>query len=183
MKKNKVREFAFIGVMAALVFVTTNFLSIKIPVGAGQTQIHMGNVMCILSGLLFGPVAGGLASGIGSMLVDLMNPAWAPEFWITFIMKFVMGFMAGLISHLGKRSKVKNIVAAVVGAVSYVACYLTKNYIQEAIIMKQPMETVTAILLTKAGASLTNALIAMTVSVILYNLLQPALKRAHLLQD
>ena len=110
MKKNKVRQFAFIGVMAALVFVTTNFLSIKIPVGAGQTQIHMGNVMCILSGLLFGPVSGGLASGIGSMLVDLMNPAWAPEFWITFINKFVMGFVAGLISHMGKQSKVKNVV-------------------------------------------------------------------------
>ena len=183
MKRNKVREFAFIGVMAALVFVTTNFLSIKIPVGAGQTQIHMGNVMCILSGLLFGPVAGGLASGIGSMLVDLMNPAWAPEFWVTFIMKFVMGFMAGFISHMGKQTKVKNIVAAVVGAVSYVACYLTKNYIQEAILMKQPWETVSAILITKGAASLTNALIAMTVSVILYNMLQPALKRARLLQD
>ena len=112
MKKNKVRELAFIGVMAALVFVTTNFLSIKIPVGAGMTQIHMGNVMCILSGLLFGPVAGGLASGIGSMFVDLLNPAWAPEFWITFIMKFVMGFVAGLISHLGKQSHIKNIIAA-----------------------------------------------------------------------
>ena len=183
MKKNKVRELAFIGVMAALVFVTTNFLSIKIPVGAGMTQIHMGNVMCILSGLLFGPVAGGLASGIGSMFVDLLNPAWAPEFWITFIMKFVMGFVAGLISHLGKQTKTKNIVAAVCGAVSYVACYLTKNYIQEAIIMKQPIETVKAILLTKGATSLTNALIAMTVSVILFNLLQPALKRARLLQD
>ena len=183
MKKNKVRELAFIGVMAALVFVTTNFLSIKIPVGAGQTQIHMGNVMCILSGLLFGPVSGGLASGIGSMFVDLLNPAWAPEFWITFINKFVMGFVAGLISHLGKQSQVKNIVAAVCGAVSYVACYLTKNYIQEAILMKQPIETVKAILLTKGATSLTNALIAMTVSVILFNLLQPALKRARLLQD
>ena len=183
MKKNKVRQMAFIGVMAALVFVTTNFLSIKIPIGGGQTQIHMGNVMCILSGLLFGPVAGGLASGIGSMFVDLLNPAWAPEFWVTFIMKFVMGFVAGLISHLGKQTQTKNIVAAVCGAVSYVACYLTKNYIQEAIIMKQPIETVKAILLTKGATSLTNALIAMTVSVILFNMLQPALKRARLLQD
>lgn len=49
--------------------------------------------------------------------------------------------------------------------------------------MKQPMETVKAILLTKAATSLTNAMIAMVVSVILFNLLQPALKRAHLLQD
>ena len=183
MKKNKVRQMAFIGVMAALVFVTTNFLSIKIPIGGGQTQIHMGNVMCILSGLLFGPVAGGLASGIGSMFVDLLNPAWAPEFWVTFIMKFVMGFVAGLISHLGKQTQTKNIVAAVCGAVSYVACYLTKNYIQQAILLKQPWETVSAILITKGIVSLTNALIAMTVSVILLNVLKPALKKARILQD
>jgi len=185
MKKSKytARDFAFIGVMAALVFVTTSTLSIKIPVGAGQTQIHMGNVMCILSGLLFGPVAGGLASGIGSMFVDLMNPAWAPEFWVTFIMKFVMGFMAGLISHMGKPSKGKNIAAAIIGAVSYVACYLTKNYIQEAILMQQPWETVSAILITKGLASFTNAMIAMTVSVILYNILKPALKRANIIKD
>jgi uncharacterized membrane protein len=94
-----------------------------------------------------------------------------------------MGCVAGLISHMGKQTKVKNIVAAVCGAVSYVICYLTKNYIQEAILMKQPMETVKAILLTKAATSFTNAVIAMVVSVILFNLLQPALKRAHLLQD
>ena len=167
MKKNKVRQMAFIGVMAALVVVTTNFLSIKIPVGAGMTQIHMGNVMCILSGLLFGPVAGGLASGIGSMFVDLLNPAWAPEFWITFIMKFVMGFVAGLVSHLGKQTKTKNIVAAVCGAVSYVACYLTKNYIQEAIIMKQPIETVKAILLTKGPTKCSLAPVAAQVLAIL----------------
>ncbi|MBQ8604276.1 MAG: ECF transporter S component [Oscillospiraceae bacterium] len=183
MKKNKSRELAYIGLMAALVFVTTNFISIKIPVGAGQTQIHVGNAMCILSGLLFGPVAGGLASGIGSMFVDLLNPAWAPEFWITFIMKFVMGFMAGLVSHLGKQTKTKNIVAAVIGAVSYVACYLTKNYIQEAILMQQPWETVSAILITKGMASFTNAMIAMVVSVLLYNILYPALKRANILKD
>ena len=183
MKKNKSRELAYIGLMAALVFVTTNFISIKIPVGGGQTQIHVGNAMCILSGLLFGPVAGGLASGIGSMFVDLLNPAWAPEFWITLIMKFAMGFMAGLISHMGKQSNVKNIVAAIIGAVSYVICYLTKNYIQEAILMQQPWETVSAILITKGLASFTNAMIAMTVSVILYNILKPALKRANILKD
>ncbi len=185
MKKTKydARQFAFIGVMAALVFVTTKFLSIPIPVGAGKTSIHFGNVMCILSGLLFGPVSGGLAAGIGSMLVDLTDPLWAPEFWITFIMKFVMGFVAGLISHIGAPTKIKTTVAAVCGAVSYVFCYLSKNYIQEAILMKQPLETVYALLVTKGVTSLTNALIAMVVSVILYNMLKPALKRANILKD
>ena len=185
MKKSKysAKDYAFIGVMAALVFVTTKFMSIPIPVGAGKTSLHLGNVMCILSGLLFGPVSGGLAAGIGSMIVDLTDPLWAPEFWVTFIMKFVMGFVAGLISHLGKQTKVKTTVAAVIAAISYVICYLTKNYIQEAILMGNPWETVSALLITKGITSLTNALIAMVVSVILYNMLRPALKRANLLKD
>ncbi|MBQ3588471.1 MAG: ECF transporter S component [Oscillospiraceae bacterium] len=183
MKNNKTRNFAFIGVMAALVFVTTKFMSIPIPVGAGKTSLHLGNVMCILSGLLFGPVNGGLAAGIGSMIVDLTDPLWAPEFWVTFIMKFVMGFVAGLVSHLGKQTKFKTTAAAVLGAVSYVFCYLSKNYIQEAILMKQPWETVSALLVTKGITSLTNALIAMVVSVLLFNMLQPALKRANILKE
>ncbi len=183
-KKLDTRQFAFIGVMAALVFVTTKFMSIPIPVGAGKTSIHLGNVMCILSGLLFGPVSGGLAAGIGSMIVDLTDPMWAPEFWVTFIMKFVMGFVAGFVAHTGgKPTKVKISIAAVLGAVSYVICYLSKNYIQEYILMKQPLETVMALLVTKGITSMTNALIAMIVSVILYNMLMPALKRANLIRD
>ena len=184
MKKKKftTRDITQIAIMAAFVFAATN-IKIDIPTPLGKTMVHMGNIICVLSGLLFGPVHGGLAAGIGSAIFDLTDPIFAPEFWITFIMKFAMGFMAGLISHMGKQSNVKNIVAAIIGAVSYVICYLTKNYIQEAILMKQPMETVKAILLTKAATSFTNAMIAMVVSVILFNLLQPALKRAHLLQD
>ncbi len=185
MKKNKMdtRQFAFIGVMAALVFVTTKFISIPIPVGAGKTQIHFGNVMCVLSGLLFGPVAGGLAAGIGSMIVDLMDPLWAPEFWVTFLMKFVMGFVAGLISHIGKPTKAKITVAAVVGALSYMAVYLGKNYITQAIIMGQPAETVMALMVPKVISSGINAVAAMVVSVILYNMLMPALKRANLIRE
>ncbi len=186
MKKNKmdVRQMSFIAVMAALVFVTTKFLSIPIPVGAGKTQIHFGNVMCILAGLLFGAVPGGLAAGIGSMIVDLMDPMWAPEFWVTFIMKFVMGFVAGLVAHAGgKPTNTKITIAAVLGAVSYVICYLSKNYIQEAILMKQPLETVYALLVTKGITSLTNALIAMVVSVLLYNMVMPAFRRANLIKD
>ena len=148
MKKNKVRELAFIGVMAALVFVTTNFLSIKIPVGAGMTQIHMGNVMCILSGLLFGPVAGGLASGIGSMFVDLLNPAWAPEFWITFIMKFLMGYIAGKIANTGKKSQTKIILGTVCGIFGYRIIYIAKEVILHYFILKSPWETVLGVLLS-----------------------------------
>ena len=102
MKKQKFdsKTIAAIGVMAALVFITTKFMRIPIPVGAGKTQIHVGNSMCILAGLLFGPVPGGLAAGIGTALVDLMDPRWAPEFWVSFINKFVMGFTVGAIARM-----------------------------------------------------------------------------------
>lgn len=184
MKKTKydVKMFAFIGVMSAVVFVTTKFLSIPIPIGGGKTAIQAGNSMCVLAGLMFGGIPGGLAAGIGSMIVDLTDPAWAPEFWITFINKFCMGFVAGVISHMGKPSKVKNIVARVSGAVAYVCCYLTKTYITQAILLKNPWETTKVVLFTKGATSLTNALIAVLVSVILFEMLQPALKKAKILE-
>ena len=132
MKKTKfdTKTLAAIGVMAALVFVTTKFFSIPIPIGGGKTALQLGNVMCVLSGLLFGGLPGGLAAGIGSMIVDLTDPVWAPEFWITFITKFCMGFAAGAIAHSGKPSMARNIVAAVSGALLYVALYLSKTYRQ-----------------------------------------------------
>ena len=84
------RTIAVIGVLAAMVFALT-YVGIDIPSPLGKCKIHFGNIMCILSGLLFGPVTGGLAAGIGSALFDLTDPSWAPEFWITFINKFAMG--------------------------------------------------------------------------------------------
>ena len=94
-----VRNLALIGVLAAIVFVLTKFISIPIPSPLGKTALSVGNAMCVLSALLFGPAVGGLAAGIGNALVDLTDPAWAPEFWITFINKFLMAFIAGVIMH------------------------------------------------------------------------------------
>ncbi|MBR2504156.1 MAG: ECF transporter S component, partial [Oscillospiraceae bacterium] len=67
MKKNKfnVKDLTMIGVMAAVVFVGNQIQLPKIPTPLGPTRIHLGNVMCILGGLLFGAVPGGLAAGIG----------------------------------------------------------------------------------------------------------------------
>ena len=93
------RNIALVGILAAIIFVLTKFISIPIPSPLGKTALSVGNAMCILSALLFGPVTGGLAAGIGNALVDLSDPAWAPEFWITFINKFLMAFVAGLVMH------------------------------------------------------------------------------------
>lgn len=66
-------DIAAIGLMAAVVFVATNF-KIYIPTAIGKTMIHFGNIFCLLSGLLLGGVRGGLAAGIGSAFFDVMDP-------------------------------------------------------------------------------------------------------------
>ena len=91
-KKFTVKDITTIALMAALVFVATN-IKIDIPTPLGKTMVHMGNIICVLTGMLFGPLHGGLAAGIGSALFDLFDPVFAPEFWITFIMKFVISKM------------------------------------------------------------------------------------------
>ena len=75
-KKFTIYQLAFTALMAALVFVSTQF-NIKIPLGMGVTSmISFGNIFCILSALLLGPIYGGLAAGIGSFFFDLLDPVF-----------------------------------------------------------------------------------------------------------
>lgn len=62
-----VRRLAVTGLLSALVFV---FSWIQIPIGE-VARIHLGNVFCALSGLLFGPLTGGLASRLRQYAVRL----------------------------------------------------------------------------------------------------------------
>ena len=47
-----------VGVMAAAVYVASAFLQIPNPTVIDNMRLHMGNVICLLSGLLLGPVQG-----------------------------------------------------------------------------------------------------------------------------
>lgn len=88
MKKITIKEIARIGIMAAAVYVASAFLQVPIPTAIDNTRLHMGNVMCLLAGMLLGPLQGGIAAGIGSMFFDLTNPA------------FVLGGIAGSFSYV-----------------------------------------------------------------------------------
>lgn len=172
-------DLVFIGVMSAVVFVA-NFFSI--PIGT-ISRIHFGNVFCVLSGLLLGGVPGGLCAGIGSFFYDLTNPLYASGALITFSMKFVLGFLAGSISHrkgLGGRSFAWNVTGAVAGSLTYVLLYLLKNFIEEYFLIKNPIDTVFALMITKGGASLINGIIAVVVAVALAPLFQKALEKSGL---
>ena len=156
-------RFTVTGLLSALVFV---FSWIQIPIGE-VARIHLGNVFCALSGLLFGPLTGGLASGFGSMLFDFTNPLYIAESWITFITKFFIGFLAGLIAHRsGNISLGRDVLGASVGSVTYVALYLLKSFIMKFYIEGQALGAVQTQLVTKGVTSLINAVLAVVVSVL-----------------
>lgn len=176
-RKFNTYDIVFMGVMGAVVFVA-NFLSIQL---GDVTRIHFGNVFCVLSGLLLGPVGGGICAGIGSFFYDLCNPLYAAEALITFGLKFVLGFLAGWISHMGGREGKNfafNLTGAITGSMGYVVLYLFKNFIREYYIIKNPIDTVWALMITKGTVSMLNALIAVVVAVLLAPAFQKALERS-----
>lgn len=186
-KKFSTKQLALIGVLSALVFAAT-YLHIDIPTALGKTMIHLGNVVCLLGGLLFGPVTGGLSAGIGSALYDLMDPAFAPEAWITFMTKFCMGFVAGLVWNIGrgkgpKMEKLFTLIGGISGAVTYVILYVSKTIIVQYFINSGVWATVAAVAIQKGAVSLFNGMVAVVVSTFLAFSLRPALSKAHLFDN
>lgn len=172
---NTIYRIAAIGVLTAMVF-AANFLSI--PIG-DITRIHFGNVFCVLSGLLLGPVSGGLCAGLGGFFYDLFNPLYAAEAPITFCMKFVLGFLVGSIAYSGKsfgKNRTKNIIGAVVGSLGYVLVYLIKNFIYEYYLIRNPIETVLTKLAIKGTSSTVNAITAVIVALALLPIFAKAMK-------
>ena len=180
MKNNtiSVRQITLIGLMSAIVYVTSAFMQIPIVTAVGNTRLHMGNVMCLLSGLLLGPVYGGLSAGIGSAFFDLTNPAYIASLPFTFAFKFLMAWVCGSLFHQRKENGV--IAAALAGAggaITYVILYLLKSFVEAKFVMQMPMSGVITMLIQKGSVSLTNAIIAVIVAVPLSMAIRPLIKK------
>ncbi|MBW7573868.1 ECF transporter S component [Caproiciproducens faecalis] len=171
---------ALTGLMGALVIVGT-YLNIPIPVLGDKTMISLGNVFCILSGLLLGPLYGGAAAGIGSFIFDLVG-GWASSAPFTLVFKFIMAFVCGSIAWGGDKSAKKLsrlILAAVLGSLSYCALYLGYSYVKE-LLIGSAVQVVNIKIATKAATTFTNAVIADVVAVPLFITLRRALARNHI---
>ena len=175
------QKIVYTAVLAALVCAVTFF---RFPLLG--SKIHFANAMCLLSGLLMGPVAGGLAAGLGSTLYDalfggydLLNCA------VTFVTKFLMAWICAKIAFAaGKEagSRGRNAAACVAGALSYVAMYMLKTLVFQLFVYGYPMETAVVTMGSKLPASLLNAAAAMIAAPVLYAALLPALRRAGQLE-
>lgn len=180
-----VRNITLIGVLTAAVFVLTKFASIPIPSTLGKTAISLGNTMCILSSVLFGPLVGGLAAGLGNALVDLTDPVWATEFYITFFNKFLMAFVSGMVMHYIKlgSENVRVWFAGICGSLTYTVLYVIKNiivgvWVQQFAISVAVIETLTL----KLPVSLVNGVLAVICAGFLYLSLKVPLRRAHVIE-
>ena len=188
MKKIRIRQITMIGIMAAAVYMASAFLQISIPTAIGTTRLHMGNVMCLLSGMLLGAVPGGLAAGIGSMLFDFSNPVYIASAPFTFAFKFVMSRLCGVLStrrHSEKflmkicSERSRLLVAAAAGAFSYVLLYIGKNFIENRYVLGMPSEAVWLMTAQKGAVSCVNAVAAVIVVVPLGVALRPVLNRCN----
>ena len=157
-----------IGVMAALVCVITY---IRIPIMDSKT--NFANALCLLSGLLLGPVPGGLAAGLGSAIYDLIGGGYGPaDILITFSTKFAMAWICGLIARGGRDEKPapgRLYAAVIIGALSYVALYMTKSLLYALYVNVIPRETLEAKMLSKLIPSALNAAVAIIATPIIYH--------------
>lgn len=178
MKKLTTQKLVYMGLFTALVYIFSRFFQIPIVTPLGQTRFHLGNVFCLLAGLLLGPINGGLAAGVGSALFDLFDPVYFTSAPVTFITKFAMAFVAGMIYKKRKElvDKPKIIVGSILGQITYVVLYLGKTFIKNKFILGLTLEATMAEVIQKAGVSLTNAVISIIIASILAISLLKAVK-------
>lgn len=98
----------------------TTLLTIAFPIPAivNNGYINLGDVIVLLMGIIFGPVAGFLAGGIGSALADVIlgYTMYAP---FTLVVKGFEGLIIGLLAKNNSNILIKSIIATAVMVFGY----------------------------------------------------------------
>lgn len=174
-------DIVVVGLMGAIIFSVTMFLSIRIPTPTGTTMIKLANAFCLLAGILFGGWRGGLSAGLGSMFFDLMTPEYVPEAWLTFLRFFLMAFVCGAIARAGGargRNAARNLFAAIVAATASTVFYVGQNVVIYMLAGSAFLPALGA-QAPKLAASVANIVVAVIVTMVLAPILQRALDSIH----
>lgn len=129
----KTFDLVITAILAALVFVATMFMNIKLPFGQGGL-IHLGTSMLFIAAILFGPKKGALVGAIGMGLFDIVGGwlIWAPT---TIIARALQGAIVGKIAW-SKGHRGDNIGLNILGAVVSMPVMIGVYYIGQAIMFK-----------------------------------------------
>ena len=114
------RDTALTAVMTAATTAVTMLISVPFPPTRGY--LNLGDVMVMLSGLLFGAGVGGFAGGVGSALSDALlgYGYFAP---LTLLIKGIEGFLTGWIGN-SKRFSMKA-AGVTAGAIAMLVGYFS----------------------------------------------------------
>lgn len=193
-KKLDLRTICMLGLLTAVCF-AGNYARIKLPMAIGGTSAFtLGNITCVLSGLLMGPI-GGLASGLGAALYDCMDPAYLMEAPLTFINKGVMGLVAGAVAYAGAHrtgafvrdheepsappSYRRYLAAAILGALTYYILYFNKCFFYNGLFVQGlTLKAALLILPAKLPTSLFNGILAVVVAPPLASAIRKAMERS-----
>jgi uncharacterized membrane protein len=121
----KTFDLVITAMLVALVFLSTFFLNIKLPISVNGGLVHLGTAMLFIASILFGPKKGALAGAIGMGLFDIMGGwlLWAP---ITIVARGLQGFIVGKIAWSNGRkgsSLALNVTATIVSIPFMIAVY------------------------------------------------------------
>ncbi|MFJ9384075.1 ECF transporter S component [Peribacillus sp. NPDC101481] len=128
----KTMDLIITAMLIALVFLSTFFLNIKLPIAANGGLVHLGTAMLFIASILFGPKKAALAGAIGMGLFDIVGgwTLWAP---ITIVARGLQGYIVGKIAWSKGRngtSTAFNVIATIVSIPFMIAVY----YIGEGIL-------------------------------------------------
>ncbi|MCL2592584.1 MAG: ECF transporter S component [Defluviitaleaceae bacterium] len=186
-KKFNVYTLTTIGIMAALIFVSSRFMQVFIPItGDDPTRVHAGNGLALLSGLILGPVKGALAATIGFVMHNLTSagsqgPSSIP--W-TILFRFSSIFICGAIAHMGGRKAKSfgfNLTACIVASIAYMIMFLGRNFIVDYFMQGFETQVVLTRLFTRTVSSTANAVFGIILATVVYQSLYTALKSSNLL--
>jgi uncharacterized membrane protein len=128
----KTMDLIITAMLIALVFLSTFFLNIKLPIAANGGLVHLGTAMLFIASILFGPKKAALAGAIGMGLFDIVGgwTLWAP---ITIVARGLQGYIVGKIAWSKDRNGTSiafNVIATIVSIPFMIAVY----YIGEGIL-------------------------------------------------
>jgi len=123
------RDLVQVGLLIALVFISTRFINIRLPISINGGLIHLGNCMLFTIAIVFGKHKGALAGAFGMALFDIFSSwvIWAP---FTFIIRGAMGYIIGSIANNSQRKgddMLINVLAiGIAGIVMIFGYYITE---------------------------------------------------------
>ena len=123
MTSKRIKQIVTCAIFAALICVTTMFVSVPAPLAG---NVNLGDAIIIIASFLLGPLFGAIAGGVGAALADLFSAyaIYAPAtFFIKAALAVVCYYVFKAMLSLTKNSIVSRIIAVICAELTMVLGY------------------------------------------------------------